>query len=267
MSKTVYGEYTIANAIGAVVGYATQDDFGVQETGNVESKEIGGETVQEIISNHGMTASGTVALSDAQKAERIKVGALVRITLPDGTTRPFVVDSWDKSIDTDTGGAVASVSAHSYDSMVEQYEIGPRDPDTGEPLSGKVKCIVSTRFFDGYVDADAIQGVTFGLFAISDMPTVTGTVGNLPSLRVDSLVDMSKAVATAKAEGTQFVFVVTPGQENMVVAANFNGKVIVNASTNPPGYHTIETTEGVVVTASMTSIPLADASDSSSASA
>lgn len=198
MSKTVYGEYTIANAIGAVVGYATQDDFGVQETGNVESREIGGETVQEIISNHGMTASGTVALSDAQKAERIKVGALVRITLPDGTTRPFVVDSWDKSIDTDTGGAVASVSAHSYDSMVTQYEIGPRDPDTGEPISGKTVCVLAGPFDDNN-DAIDNQGAVFGIF-----PTTYAYDGTTPP-------DMTKAIATGKLDGLNVEFVCQTG--------------------------------------------------------
>lgn len=210
MSKIVYGNYTIANAIGSIVGYATQEDFSIQETADSDNKVFGGVTRMETYDNHGKTASGTVALTDAQKAERIKIGHRIQIVQPDGTTRYFIVDQWDIDADTATGGAVASVSAHSYDSMVEQYEIGPRDPDTGEPLSGKVKITVVTVWNDDTTMAEK-NGAVMGLF-----PTTYAYDGT-------SAPDMAQAIATGKLDGGNVVFIVPEGATGFIAGIATDG--------------------------------------------
>ena len=203
-AKIQYGDYSIANVVGQVVGYSTEDDLKISEIGEVEEKVVDGETKMETYSNHGYSATGTLVLTDSQFGA--KFGTVIQITNRAGETRPYVVQSWEEGVDTDTGAPVATFTANSRDSMISEYAIGPRDPETGEPLSGKARFLLGLSF-DDLTRVPEFKGVTIGLFRAADW-------------RDRQLWDFSKAVYTSTICGMQAEFIVDGSAEGLVVGAN-----------------------------------------------
>ena len=208
-AKIVYGDYTITNKIGTVVGYSTESDLKISEIGEIEEHTFGGETKQIIYSNHGLSATGTLVLTDSQTGSM--KGKVIQITDRTGNTRPYAVDEWEVGLDEETGATIATFTATSRDSMVNDLNIGPRDPETGAPLSGKVKFVLGLDFEDYGVDAAEWQGKTIGLFPES-------------AWNENALWDFSKAVYTAPLNGVQAEFIVDGNAEGLIFGGNNGNK-------------------------------------------
>lgn len=207
-AKIVYGDYTITNKIGTVVGYSTESDLKISEIGEIEEHTFGGETKQIIYSNHGLSATGTLVLTDSQTGSM--KGKVIQITDRTGNTRPYAVDEWEVGLDEETGATIATFTATSRDSMVNELNIGPRDPETGAPLSGKVKFVLALA---GMTDAMATdwQGKTIGLFYASEWDE-------------NALWDFSKAAYTAPLNGLQAEFIVDGSADGLIWGGNNGNK-------------------------------------------
>lgn len=234
-TRIVYGK-AAADGIGQVLGYAAADsDLTIKAIAEEATTPEDGNTAKVEIYNPGKEATGTLIIPKASLGVG-KIGMIVQISYKSAPAsfRPYRVTQWDESKDSDTGLAVCQFAAISEDSMVDEYLIGPRDPETGDPIGDKIKVIIN---WSGAGSSPLAQeGMVFGLFASS----VAGPVDHTTEVDKSKAV-LADAVSTATMENGQCVFFVAAGTyyisslaENGQTKAywNQNSGITMNASLN-----------------------------------
>lgn len=204
-TKIVYGE-AAATAIGNVLGYAAADtDMTIKAISSETVKAVDGETAYVKVEGHGKEASGNIIIPTASIGAGYH-GMIVQIAPKNAPAawRPYRVTQWDEKVDDESSLAVCAFTAVSEDSMVEEYNLGPRDPESGE-LYGN-KRLLPVNFINGNDPLATVEGKIFGLFAESlESGDGTAKVSRAKALSAN-------AVALATCHNGRMDFYAVPGR-------------------------------------------------------
>lgn len=202
--KIVYGQ-AAATGIANVLGFAAADsDMAIEDIGTATPTTVDGETRKVVVSGRGKKASGNIVVPNSEMGKK-RFGEIVQIAERQAPNawRPYRIEEWKVAKDEDTGLSVAAFTAVSEDSMVEEYNLGPRDADTGELVGNKR--LLPCNFHNGDVDTDRVEGKVFGLFA----NTLESGDGTMVVSRAKAR--SSNAVALATCHNGRLDFYAAPG--------------------------------------------------------
>jgi hypothetical protein len=195
-------------------GFAQRGDLSFKAIGEASETVVGGKTVKEEYTNPGLEISGDFVIDG--EYQRLYVGQLVTIKHPeDSVAKKYVVQSCDEKRDTETGSWIVSITAQHRFSMVDAYDAGPIDPDTGDPyaatfrISGYVVLGTTGAAVEGVAVSDGTRSATTnaaGYYEILSVPAGNYTLTPTKSGNTFTPATLSSQdVSTANLSGKNFI--------------------------------------------------------------